>query len=502
MMGDNTTCGMSFSKEHLIPHFSGPFPSHIPDELLKLIPYSVAKKHLIIPISMSNTSIILGTSIPHESKLFQSLAWTSKLKIQIFFMSKGVVLKYLQRIYLPKKDKENTSNEIIHEYQNREKAYYDLISDNENDPIIKSLNLLISDAIEQNASDIHFEPQEDGLTIRFRIDGVLQTKSNPIQRQGKKTTSRIKILSKMDVAQSRLPQDGRIHFSLGDRIIDTRVSTIPTLYGERVVLRLLDKKTLLLNLEDLHLPSKDHHNIHDLLKSQEGMIIVTGPTGSGKTTTLYSFLSTILSSNRNIMTIEDPVEYHLKGISQTNVNPSIDLQFSTGLRHILRQDPDVIMIGEIRDHEAAQIAFQASLTGHLVLSTLHANNAPATAIRLLDMGVDPVLINSTLLASVSQRLIRTICTSCKHEVSSSSCDFQTYTGSGCKECSFTGYKGRAPIFEIMYMDDEIRHAVSNHASSKDLFHIAKKNGMQTLKESGLLLVKKGLTSLEEVYRIT
>ncbi len=388
---------------------------------------------------------------------------------------------------------------------------YDLLEHTADSPVVRLLNLMISEAIQQGASDIHFEPSYQGLSVRYRIDGVLQRRHEPPKDLQAALISRIKVLAKLDIAEQRLPQDGRIKLHLGGREIDFRVSTIPVVDGERVVLRILDKSNIVLGLSQLGMPSALYHRFESLIHFSEGIILVTGPTGSGKTTTLYSAVSDLSSPDVNIMTIEDPVEYKFPHIAQVGVNPKIHLTFSTGLRHILRQDPDVIMIGEIRDKETAEIAIQASLTGHLVLSTLHTNDAPSAMTRLVDMGIEPYLLSSTVIGVLAQRLVRANCLHCLEtyqptelecrELGLSNSD-PLYRGRGCPHCFGVGYKGRLAIYELMTVSQPLKEGLLLSADSIRLRKIALQEGMSTLMQAGVALVQAGRTTSSEVLRVT
>ena len=387
----------------------------------------------------------------------------------------------------------------------------DILDQTTDSPLIRLLNMYCMEAVEQGASDIHFDPSEQGVKIRYRIDGVLQDKHSPPRELQAQLLTRIKVLSKLDIAEKRLPQDGRIKMRIGGRTIDFRVSTVPVVYGERIVLRILDKQNILLGLEKMAMPVEILQGFRKAIHSNQGIILVTGPTGSGKTTTLYSALSEVNSPEVNIMTIEDPVEYKLPGIAQIGTNSKIDLTFSKGLRHILRQDPDVVMIGEIRDKETAEIAIQASLTGHLVLSTLHTNDAPSAITRLVDMGIEPYLLSSSILAVVAQRLLRTICPHCKEAYTPSEQELrdlevkdvkQLYIGKGCEMCFHSGYSGRMGIYEYMPVTETIKDTLLKSAHASGIDAVAKKEGMRTLKEEGVQRAIEGFTTSAEVLRVT
>ena len=376
-------------------------------------------------------------------------------------------------------------------------AVEDLLEAANDAPIIRMLNALLTQAAKDGASDIHIEPYERSSAVRFRVDGSLREVVQPNRALHAALISRLKIMAELDIAEKRLPQDGRISLRIGGRAIDVRVSTLPSAHGERAVLRLLDKSESKFSLEGLGMDGDVLHAFKRLVAQPHGIVLVTGPTGSGKTTTLYAALQTIDTATTNVLTVEDPIEYELAGIGQTQVNAKIDLTFAKALRAILRQDPDAIMIGEIRDFETAQIAIQASLTGHLVLATLHTNDAPSAVTRLTDMGVEPFLLSSSLLGVLAQRLVRKLCPSCKRQGEDGH-----WHPVGCSECSHTGYKGRTGVYELMTADDTLRGLIHNHAAESELWAAAKAKGMRTMREDGERLVAEGVTSLEEVLRAT
>jgi general secretion pathway protein E len=373
-------------------------------------------------------------------------------------------------------------------------AVEDLLEASDDAPIIRMLNALLTQAARDGASDIHIEPYERHSSVRFRVDGTLREVVQPNRALHAALISRLKIMAELDIAEKRLPQDGRISLRIGTRAVDVRVSTLPSAHGERAVLRLLDKSESRISLESVGMTGQTLKRLIELIAQPHGIILVTGPTGSGKTTTLYAALSRLDSSAGNIMTVEDPIEYELPGIGQTQVNPKIDLDFAKALRAILRQDPDVIMIGEIRDYETAQIAIQASLTGHLVLATLHTNDAPSAVNRLIDMGVEPFLLSSSLLGVLAQRLVRKLCEHCKVDGEG--------VARGCAHCGHTGYQGRTGIFELMTADDRLRALIHNRASEADIREAALESGMRLMRDDGERLVREGVTSREEVLRVT
>ncbi|MDY0045053.1 MAG: type II secretion system ATPase GspE, partial [Syntrophales bacterium] len=391
----------------------------------------------------------------------------------------------------------------------------DLLDDTSDAPLVKLVNIMLSRAVKERASDIHIEPYQNTLIVRYRIDGVLYNILNLPKKIQSSLVSRVKVMAKLNIAEKRLPQDGRIDIKIGDKSIDIRVSVIPTSFGERVVLRLLDKTGMIFKLNDLGIDEGRLVLFMDLITSPHGIILVTGPTGSGKTTTLYAALSTINNPEINIITIEDPVEYQMEGIGQIQVNPKIDLTFARGLRSIVRQDPDVILVGEIRDKETAEIAIQSSLTGHLVFSTLHTNDAASAITRIIDMEIEPFLVSSSVLAVIAQRLVRVLCPHCKEPyvpdshslmkigIGAKESELPTvYRSAGCSACMNTGFRGRSAIFEMMPFSDELKKLVLGTSDSNQIRKEAVKEGMVTLVQDGARKVLDGITTIEEVFRVT
>ncbi len=376
-------------------------------------------------------------------------------------------------------------------------AVEDLLEAANDAPIIRMLNALLTQAAKDGASDIHIEPYERASSVRFRVDGTLREVVQPNRALHAALISRLKIMAELDIAEKRLPQDGRISLRIGGRAVDVRVSTLPSAHGERAVLRLLDKGEARFTLRSLGMSSEVLEPFEKLVQQPHGIVLVTGPTGSGKTTTLYAALQTLDTSTTNVLTVEDPIEYELPGIGQTQVNAKIDLTFAKALRAILRQDPDVIMIGEIRDFETAQIAIQASLTGHLVLATLHTNDAPSAVTRLTDMGVEPFLLSSSLLGVLAQRLVRKLCPHCRRQD-----DRGLWHPVGCPECGHTGYKGRTGVYELMTADSQVRELIHNRAAESALTDAAVAAGLRPMRDDGQRLVGLGITSAEEVLRVT
>ncbi|WP_394238976.1 type II secretion system ATPase GspE [Pseudomonas anguilliseptica] len=388
----------------------------------------------------------------------------------------------------------------------------DLLEQEDDAPIIRLINAILGEAIKENASDIHLETFEKRLVVRFRVDGVLREVLEPKRELAALLVSRIKVMARLDIAEKRIPQDGRISLKVGGREVDVRVSTLPSANGERVVLRLLDKQAGRLNLQHLGMSARDRDLMEATVRKPHGILLVTGPTGSGKTTTLYASLVSLNDRTRNILTVEDPIEYHLEGIGQTQVNSKVDMTFARGLRAILRQDPDVVMVGEIRDKETAEIAVQASLTGHLVLSTLHTNSAIGAITRLVDMGVEPFLLSSSLLGVLAQRLVRVLCPHCKvpYQADEAECALlgvsfaqppTLHHAHGCAECHQQGYRGRTGIYELVVFDDHLRTLIHNAASEQDMTRHARTLG-PSIREDGRRKVLEGATTVEEVLRVT
>ena len=494
----------------------------IPSEIINMLSPAIAQLYRIIPIHLKDDTLTIVQADALNFETIDDLRLMLKHQIKLVLCHKDIVLCALEKHY-PKRHesveqlllefKEDKSSAVSTrgEYINID----DLRKMADAAPVKKWVNLMFLDAVLGKASDIHLEPFEDGFKIRYRIDGILYDKISPPKQLGIPITSRIKVMSSMDISERKLPQDGRIQLNVGGTLIDLRVSSLPTKYGESVVMRLLNKSAVSLNLDTLGFRPEELKLIHQLLNKPNGIILVTGPTGSGKTTTLYAALNHLNDIGTKIITTEDPVEYDIDGLVQVQINPSIGVDFANCLRAILRQDPDIILVGEIRDEETARIAIQASLTGHLVFSTLHTNDAPTTVTRLIDIGIKPYLIASTLEAVISQRLVRKICASCKEEYEPSDESLlelnltkaevkgkQVFRGKGCNNCRNIGYKGRLGIYEIMLMNNEIRRLITEQANTNVIRMAAKENGMRTLRDSGLIAIFNGLTTIQEIVRET
>jgi general secretion pathway protein E len=489
--------------------------------VLDKLPVSYLRKYAMVPVKMLQDTMVVAVHDPVEQEAF-------------FDISRIMHLKDIKRVLAPKQEILSAINRLIEMKDDSAKDIMDDIEEEEDEilkdlesiqditameteaPIIRLVNRLMVQAFRERASDIHVEPYPNDMKIRFRVDGILHDVLNLPKRLHPAVVSRIKVMATLNIAEKRLPQDGRIGIKLGDHSIDLRISTVPTVNGERVVMRILDKSSVLLGLEELGYYPDDLAIIGHLIKQEHGIILVTGPTGSGKTTSLYSMLNKINSPDKNILTIEDPIEYQLKGIGQIPVNVKVGLTFASGLRSIVRQDPDVILVGEIRDLETAEIAIQAALTGHLVFSTLHTNDSASAITRLIDMGIEPFLVTSSVNAIVAQRLARKICPVCKQQYFPESETLLEiglsqemlgregflWRGTGCKECLGTGYKGRTGVYEILMISDSIKTTILKTSDSNIIKKQGVAEGLHTLREDGARKVEDGVTTIEEVLRVT
>jgi len=483
-------------------------------ETLASLPPKLVHRKGIIPVKRDNGTLIVATSDPFDLYAFDEIRLLTGLEIQPALACDEDIQKVIKAQFGVGGETldEMMSTDDLEVVQDPSAETDDLLEMAQEASVIKLVNEIFLEALSERASDIHIEPYERGLSIRYRIDGVLHDASVPatVSRFQAAIISRIKIMASLNIAEKRLPQDGRIKLQAGGRQVDVRVSVIPMLFGEGVVMRLLDKSKVLFTLPELGMAEDTFAVFEGLIARPHGIILETGPTGCGKTTTLYAALQAIVSPEIKILTVEDPVEYHLDGVNQIPVSPKIGMTFARGLRAILRHDPDVVMIGEIRDLETAEAAIQASLTGHLVFSTLHTNDACSAATRLLDMGIEPFLVSSTLAGAMAQRLVRTICPSCKEpyepDPDKLPSDFKLkkgevlYRGAGCRKCRGTGYHGRAGLFELMVADDPIREKIMARAQVSAIARAAKKAGMRRIREDGWLKVRAGITTPEEVIR--
>ncbi|MBH2006488.1 MAG: type II secretion system ATPase GspE [Myxococcaceae bacterium] len=494
----------------------------IDPEILRLLPISFAKQNRVLPIGvMENGHIALVCAEPFLVDLLDELRLLFGKELDAYVAAPELIMNSINRAYDRLIRQAETAVAELEESESDtikgglEEEVVDLLDSEGDDeaPIIRLVNSLMSQAVKDRASDIHVEPFERDLVVRFRIDGILYEIIKPPKRFQNSIISRLKIMAGLNIAEKRLPQDGRIRLKVAGKDFDIRVSSVPTGYGERIVMRLLDRSSVLKSLEEIGFSKYNLKSIHQIINASHGIFLVSGPTGSGKTSTLYACLSQINTPELNILTIEDPVEYQLPGVGQVQVNTKIDLTFASGLRAFLRQDPDVIMVGEIRDRTTAEIAVQASLTGHLVFSTIHTNDAPGAVTRLVDMQVEPFLVASSLMAVLAQRLVRTICSECREsyvpteeELRELGLDPQDtpylWRGKGCESCQKTGYLGRQGIFELMLVDDNIRQLILQNADSATIKAKAREQGMVTLREDGAQKVKAGITTLEEVTRMT
>ena len=509
---------LEMSAAYLDCEFDNNLPEYVPTELAEVLSPSIALMYGVVPEKVTDSSVTLFAVDPFNGHIINDLTFRLNKDVIIKVADPDKVEKLLNSTY---EDENASVGELLGELGSGFDLKEEGASDNElsdlanQTPIIRFVNLVLKQAIKDKASDVHFEPYEDKFRIRYRIDGALYEMAPPPKNLAVPVISRIKVLSNMNISENRIPQDGRIKMTIAGRPVDLRVSTLPTAYGESVVLRILDKSVVNLDLEALSLPSDIMDSIRDLVARPNGIFVVTGPTGSGKTTTLYSALREVNQVDTKILTAEDPVEYEVEGIMQVAVNHQVGLDFSKALRSFLRQDPDKIMIGEIRDLETAQIAVQASLTGHVVLSTLHTNDAPGAVTRLIDMGLEPFLISASLEAVLAQRLVRRICRKCRRSYEPSQdimdvldvdpleiADKNFYFGEGCEECSQTGYKGRIGLFEMIMVSDSIRDLVNNRAPTLQIRQKALEQGMRGLRDDGLRAIFDGNTTIEEVLKYT
>lgn len=484
----------------------------IEPEVPRLINESLARRHLLIPVLKEGNKLTVAMADPLNLYAIDDVNIATGLIIKPALGMRNHIQSAIDKYY-GKESAERAVEDFAKEYglDQITEIEDDILNEVNNAPVVRLVDSIIQHAIRTKASDIHIEPYEKNIRIRFRIDGELQAIMNSSKNTHSAIVTRIKILGKMDIAEKRIPQDGRVEMHYDNKDIDLRISILPTVYGEKIVMRLLDRSSVVLTKSQLGFNEENIALFDKIIKSSNGIILLTGPTGSGKTTTLYAVLSELNLINRNIITVEDPVEYRIDGINQVQVNNKAGLTFANGLRSILRQDPDTIMIGEIRDEETAEIAVRAAITGHLVLSTMHTNDSASTVSRLTDMGIAPYLVSSSVVGIVAQRLVRKICENCKTKYTPSSSEIELlnlqdgdelYRGEGCSACSQTGYKGRTSIHEVMIMSREIREMVDHRATIDELRTVSSKYGTTTLKDSCVKLVKKGVTTTEELLKVT
>ena len=507
-------------KEYRLP-LVDPAAMEVPPEVVRLVPPNLARRHHLVAISLTGSTLTLAMSDPSNLVAINEVKFLTGYDVKVAVAATSSVSHAIARLY----DEGADYNEVLAQVENddvelvkseEEVDVKELERATEDAPVVRLVNAILTSAVKRRASDIHLEPFEKMFRVRYRVDGVLEEIMKPPLKLKNAITSRIKVMAQLDIAERRLPQDGRIKLKFGPgQDMDFRVSVLPTIFGEKIVLRLLDKSNLQLDMTKLGFEENALKDFKDSIYKPFGMVLVTGPTGSGKTTTLYSALSELNKITQNISTAEDPVEYNLVGINQVQIHEDIGLNFANALRSFLRQDPDIIMVGEIRDFETAEIAIKAALTGHLVLSTLHTNDAPSTINRLLNMGVEPFLVASSVNLVLAQRLARLICAACREpveihpqalielgvtreEAATSTC----FRGAGCPQCGGTGYRGRVALYEVMPVSEELRELVLNGASATDVKKTAIALGMMTLRQSGLLKLRQGQTTIEEVIRVT
>jgi len=500
------------------------------DDVLRIIPEELANKYDIIPLDRMGHTLTVAMVDPTDVMVIEDIKFNTGYNVEPVVSAEASIKKAISKHYgslgnekedfdaavsTSFNDVDLTEFEVVDE-EEEELDQQEIMSQVEDEPIVKLVRKIIVKAVVQKASDIHIEPYEKSLRVRYRIDGVLQTVLEPPKNLQFAISSRIKIIAKLDIAEKRIPQDGRVKMKVSrSKYVDLRVSILPTVFGEKIVMRILDKDNLMLDMADLGFSNTELNKFQKSIQAPYGIILVTGPTGSGKTTTLYSALHQLNSEDVNIMTAENPVEFNLHGINQVDVKPDIGLTFAASLRSFLRQDPDIILVGEMRDYETAEIGIKAALTGHLVLSTLHTNDAPSSINRLVNMGVEPFLIASSVVLIMAQRLIRTLCSNCKQEYNPTNAELKSlgindkekenstfYQPKGCDVCNNTGYKGRAGIFEVMYITDKIRKIILDRGSQIDIKEVAREEGMRTLRESAIEKFKNGDTSYEEVLEKT
>ena len=494
-----------------------PTTIEISKEVIKLVPEALVREHNIIPVAREDGRITIATSDPFDLFAQDNVRFATNADVDCVLASREAIKSAIERNYGVDEEKIEKVLEGVSQvlYKEEKELAESMEAEGDDAPVIKLVTLIITEALRQRASDIHIEPLEDRLRIRYRVDGVCFEVDSPPKRLQGSIISRVKIMAKIDIAEKRRPTDGRIKLRLLGKEVDFRVSCLPASHGESVVLRILDKSSVLYGIQELGFMDDDYKRFRGIIRRPNGVFLVTGPTGSGKTTTLYAALQELNTPDRKIITAENPVEYNISGLNQAEVRANIGMTFTRILRAMLRQAPNIILVGEIRDTETAEIAIQAALTGHLVFSTLHTNDAPSAITRLIDMGVAPFLVSSSIQAIMAQRLVRTICPNCKrpkdykpHELAWIGLreeDVQGvtfYSGAGCKECSFTGYKGRLGIFEMMEMSPELRELAFRKASTNKVRDEAIVSGMRTLREDGVRKVIAGLTTIEEILRIT
>jgi len=512
------------AKEKNLPYIQNLEEIDLDADIVKLLPEKVIKKYFVLPFAKNGRELTVVMANPFDFTTINDIEFASGFIVIPLVAQKSHIKKAIERFFkqpngtlaeiMQVVKEEEASLEVLKTAKDEERSEV-LASAAEEAPIVKLANFFVSDAIHKKVSDIHIEPYEDELRVRFRIDGVLHQVLSLSRTLHPGISSRLKIMSEMDISERRKPQDGRMKIRVENRTVDMRVNSIPTIFGEKIVIRILDESNLVLDLAKLGFESQELEEFRKSVESPYGMILVTGPTGSGKTTTLYSALDWVNKEGVNIMTAEDPVEYYLKGINQVQMNEKAGLTFASALRSFLRQDPDVILVGEIRDHETAEIAVKAAQTGHLVLSTLHTNDALSTIDRLINIGIPPFMVASAVILIIAQRLVRKICPACKEEVivpqtrlapleltAEELSDIKFFQGKGCKLCNHTGYKGRIGLYEVLPLKEEIKNLITKGAQSSELKEAATAIGMRTIRETGVMKLREGITTVEEMLRVT
>ncbi|MFZ5353584.1 MAG: GspE/PulE family protein [Bacillota bacterium] len=484
---------------------------YIDPEIPKLINENLARRHMLIPVRKERDKLIVAMADPLNIFARDDVQIATGMEVEPVISTRNDITNAIDQYY-GKQRAEQAIEEFKKQYdvENLNELDDETLNEINNAPVVRLVNSIISQAVKTKASDIHIEPYDDNIRVRFRIDGELQEIMTPAKSAHSAIVTRIKIMGKMNIAEKRLPQDGRVETVVDGKEIDLRISILPTVYGEKIVIRLLDRSQFLATKKQLGFSDENLAIFDKLIKSPNGIILVTGPTGSGKSTTLYAVLKELNKVTENIVTVEDPVEYKLEGINQVQVNTKAGLTFASGLRAILRQDPDVIMIGEIRDTETAQISVRAAITGHLVLSTMHTNDAPSTIIRLIDMGIEPYLVANSIVGVVAQRLVRKICENCKKPVELTEMEkhilgvtenIKVFKGTGCSSCSNTGYKGRTSVHEVMLVNKHMRMLIDQRANMDEIRRIAMEQGMLTLKENCKQLIFNGITTVDELVKV-
>lgn len=479
----------------------------IEQDVIQLVPRELAKRHQALPFRKDGNKLYVAMADPMDYFAIEEIRMATGFQIVPGIATKDALFRMITKYY----DLQESIEEVLDDFSPEEEIEESGITDDDS-PIVRMVNQIITNAVAQRASDIHFDPQETEVAVRYRVDGILKTERSLPKYMQNTLTARIKIMGNLDITENRIPQDGRIKMHVNFRPIDIRLSTLPSVYGEKIVMRILDISSSLGQLDKVGFSEENLETFKSMIEKPNGIVLVTGPTGSGKSSTLYAALNHLNREEVNIITIEDPVEYQLQGVNQVQVKEEVGMTFASGLRSILRQDPDIIMIGEIRDQETAEIAIRASLTGHLVLSTLHTNSATAALTRLIDMGIEPFLISSSLTGVVGQRLVRRVCRDCARKEEPTSREIEIFRnagleietiqrGAGCSSCGMTGYRGRLAIHEVLLIDDHIKELIMQQSSFVEIQNYVKEKGMKFLLDDGLAKVTQGLTTTEEVLRV-